>query len=381
MKKQMNKWFFLLLIFIGFFVSFRIYQVLNVWKIDKEPYFILGSEPYQKERIDEIKIAMVGDALYHDGVYKDGYRNGSYSFEKQLTQIKPILKEYDLAYYNQESILGGTSLGLSSYPRFNSPQEVGDAFVSSGFNLVSTANNHSLDRGENAILSSVNYWRGKDNVLMSGTCDSFSCSDEIKVGEKNNISYAFLSYTTLTNGLKAPEGKEYLVNLYSEERAKSDIGKVKGQVDVILVAMHWGGEYQNTPNEEQKKIAQYLASLGVNIVIGTHPHVVQAIEKIDDTLVFYSLGNFISAQTGIDRLIGLFGGVTIQKKTIGDSVVISIPKIEAMLTYTSYDAHFRNFEVVPYQQIDASILKKYQMKFEEKKNLVTSLGFNVHWLV
>ena len=169
------------ILFVSFFVlvlcsivEFGIY--LNFQRVDIET-----SIPQIKENVPKISkehyeatLFMVGDALYHDGVYKDGKQSdGTYSFLKNLELMQPIIKQYDLAYYNQESILGGTNLGLSTYPRFNSPQEVGDAFIASGFNLVSTANNHTLDRGEEAILRSYSYWKGKEDVVMAGTCDSF----------------------------------------------------------------------------------------------------------------------------------------------------------------------------------------------------------------
>ena len=318
---------------------------------------------------------MAGDALYHDGVYKDGkLPDGNYSFKKQLELIKPIVSKYDLAYYNQESILGGTKIGLSTYPRFNSPTEVGDAFLDAGFNLVSTANNHTLDRGKEAIFNSLSYFQKQENVLMSGICDSFVCQSSIATGEKNNISYAFLSYTTTTNGIPVPKGEEYLVNLYSDERVKEDILKIKDQVDVILVAMHWGTEYQNYPSEEQTRIAKYLADLGVTIVIGNHPHVIEPIEQIGNTLVFYSLGNFISAQTGLDKLVGMLANVTITKTIIEDQKYIAFRNIGAMLTYTYYDSKFRNFKIIPFDQIDPSILKNHQEVNQAKRDLLETYG-------
>jgi len=327
----------------------------------------------------KLDLIMVGDALYHDGVYKDGKTNSGYDFRQQLEAIKPIVSQYDLAYYNQESILGGTEIGLSTYPRFNSPYEVGDAFLDAGFNLVSTANNHTLDRGKTAILNSLQYFQGKKNVLMSGSCDSFSCMEQIPIGEKNGISYAFLSYTTTTNGIRVPKGEEYLVHVYSDERVENDILKVKDQVDVILVAMHWGSEYHDYPTEEQKRIANHLASLGVDIVIGNHPHVIEPIEKIGDTLVFYSFGNFISAQTGVDKLVGLMGSVSIIKDIVGEEERISITNIQTRLTFTSYNSHFRNFKVLPFDQVDSSILKNKESIASQKKALVNCYGVETTW--
>ncbi len=379
--KSAEKWYLIVIfVCIGIFLLLRIYHVLDKNMLETKTFMIKGRVP--ELRVDEssLRLLMVGDALIHDGVYKDGYQSdGSYSFLHQLELVKPIVQSYDLAYYNQETILGGSEIGLSTYPRFNSPYEIGDAFVDAGFNLVSTANNHTLDRGKEGIMNSLSYWRRQENVLMSGTCDSFDCVNEIPVGEKNKITYAFLSYTTSTNGLTVSNGEEYLVRVYSEELAKKDILKAKEIADVLIVSMHWGREYHDIPSDEQRSIAHFLADLGVHIIIGNHPHVIQPIEWIKDTLVFYSLGNFISAQTGIDKLIGLMAGVKITKKESGEEKEILIEDIQTNLVFTSYNSKFRNFKVYPFEQINSSILVNKEEIYEKKKALVTSLGVSVSW--
>ena len=204
---------------------------------------------------------MVGDALLHSSVYKDAYKDGIYDFSSQLEFIKPIIKKYDLAFYNQETILGGTEIGLSDYPTFNSPKEFGDNMLDIGFNIVNLATNHTLDRGEKAILNSCEYWNSKkDKVLFAGSYCSKEEAEEIKIKEVNGIKYTLLSYTYGTNGIKIPEGKEYFVNIYSDEKAKADIEKVRDKVDLLLVSMHWGTEYKTEPTDEQKeKLNIYLA--------------------------------------------------------------------------------------------------------------------------
>ena len=128
-------------------------------------------------------------------------------------------------------------------------------------------------------------------VLTAGSYSSFDDRNEIKIKEKNNITYTLLSYTTVTNGpgLLPPSGKEYLTNIYSKTKAKEDIERLKGKVDIIMVSMHWGNEYTSTPHSTQIEIAKYLSELGVNIIIGHHPHVLEPVTKINDTLVMYSL--------------------------------------------------------------------------------------------
>ena len=328
---------------------------------------------YQEEFIPtttSFSLVMVGDALIHEAVYSDAYHNNSYDFKPMLDVMKPIISKFDLAYYNQETILGGTELGLSTYPCFNSPYEVGDAFLDAGFNLVSLANNHTLDRGEKAINNSCNYWKNK-NVYYAGSYCSEEDRENVVIKDKNGISYALLSYTTVDNGLKRPNGKNYYLNLYDKEIVKKDIEKYRDKVDLLMVAMHWGEEYTHTPISSQKEIANYLASLGVDIIIGSHPHVVEPIEYIDNTLVIYSLGNFISAQKGIERLTGLMVSVNVNKDLADNKVTIS--DIEAELLYTYSDntkGNRKNFKVYPYTKLDDDILSNHESYYNRFMNYV-----------
>ncbi len=330
----------------------------------------------------EAKMIMVGDALIHSGVYMDAEKSdGTYDFKPMLQYIKPIVSKYDLKYYNQETILGGKELGYSTYPQFNSPDEVGDAFLDAGFNLVSLATNHTMDKGEVGVLNSVNYWKSKKNVVYSGQWTSYEDRDQVRIYDINGISYAFFSYTTWTNGLETPVGKEYLNNVYSPEKAANDIAKVRDLADVIIVAMHWGTEYSLNVSQQQTEIANYLSSLGVNLIIGAHPHVVEPVEYINDgkTFVIYSLGNFISAQVGIERLTGLMMEVTIKKIVdIDDSVTISIEEPKADLTYTHTD-NYKNFRVYPYSKLDNVLLPNYMSYYEYYKGIVSSRYPELIW--
>ena len=328
----------------------------------------------------EAKLLMVGDALIHSSVYNDALtEDGNYDFKPMLKYVKPILKSYDLKYYNQETILGGSSLGYSSYPRFNSPIEVGDAFLDVGFNLVSLANNHTMDKGEAGVINSVNYWKSKKNVVFTGQWTSWEERNTNPVYSVNGINYAFFSYTTWTNGLETPAGKEYLNNVYSNEKAYLDITAVKDRADVIIVAMHWGEEYNLDITEEQREIANYLSSLGVNIIIGTHPHVVEPVEYINngDTLVIYSLGNFISGQIGLDRLTGLMMEVTIKKMVdADDNVHINIVNPKAELVYTTAPPNIR---VYPYKELNDDILLNYQYHYDKYKKIVGKYLPELEW--
>ena len=350
----------------------------NELKTDVEIYPI-------KEK--KLSIVMVGDCLIHPPIYVDAYKNGKYDFKPMLTYIKPIVSKYDLAYYNQESILAGTkNFKVSGYPQFNSPQEVGDAFLDAGFNLVSLANNHTMDKYEKGVKSSVEYWRTKNVYWTGQALSEDERTKNIRVEEKNGIKYAFLSYTTQTNGLLPPKGKEYLTNIYSDEKAKKDIDLIKDKVDVILVAMHWGVEYQTSGiSSEQKTIAKYLSSLGVNVIIGAHPHVVQPAEYINDTLVIYSLGNFIASQsnntgaTAAEKATGLMMSADIVKTTDSKTgkATIKIENPTATFTYAYNTASKTNYKIIPYNKLNSNLFPNYKTQYEKLKKRMTSLDSKI----
>ncbi len=342
-----------------------------------------------EEETYKLSMVMVGDNLIHSSIYNEANRNANYDgydFKPMITMIKDKVKGYDLAYYNQETILGGSELGLSDYPTFNSPYEAGDAMLDAGFNMVSLATNHTIDRGEKAVLNSCEYWNSKTDVLTAGSYCSEEERNEVKVMEKNNITYTMLNYTYGTNGIAIPKDKDYLVNVWPmdynadygvgyeafKETVREDVERVRDKVDVLIVAMHWGVEYTHTPTKYQKDAAEFLASLGVDIVIGTHPHVVQPVEWIDDTIVFYSLGNFISAQDQKDnynKMVGLMSSLDITKTVKGDDVDIKIDNINNELIYTRHIG-YRDFKVIPFSEMNSTYLSNYEEIYNKYSEVV-----------
>lgn len=359
---------------------------------------VIAENQNEKETTTSVSMVMVGDNLIHSSIYKDAQRlagGTGYDFKPIIEYIKESIQNYDLAYYNQETVLGGTKLGVSDYPTFNSPQEAGDAMLDAGFNIVSLATNHTMDRGEKAVLSSIEYWKTKDDVLVAGTYESEQERNKIQIKEKNGIKYAMLSYTYGTNGIPVPKGKEYLVNVWPtdlnindpkrdsqyqkyKEQVKKDIDSVRNEVDVLMVAMHWGVEYTHNPTEYQKDSAQFLADNDVDIVIGAHPHVIQPVTWIDDTLVIYSLGNFVSAQLqnqNYNKMVGLMTSLNITKTTNGDNVKISIDDVNNELIFTSYNKNtWSNFKVVPFSNENiGKYLPNYKSVYETYKAVVQKL--------
>ena len=327
------------------------------------------SEEKEEPSKKKMSLFAVGDVLIHESVYKDAKENGTYNFTKMFEYVEPIIKKYDLKYCNQESTIGGSALGISGYPAFNSPDEIGDEIVRLGFNLIGLANNHALDRGVDAVMYSNSYWKSK-NVITAGAYSSKEERDEAKVYEQNGIKYAFLAYTTLSNN-KVPN--DYIINMYSAERTKEDIEKIKDQVDVIIVSMHWGTEFTNTPTESQRQIAEYLSSLGVNVIIGAHPHVIQPITYIGDTLVIYSLGNFISNQLSVSTNSGI--GLMVGMDIILEDNKVKIDNLykELILSYADQESNYnnnKNFKVIPFSKLNGDLLNDYKNVEEQYLSIV-----------
>ena len=343
-----------------------------------------------------ISLIMAGDNLINDKLYNAAKKDdGSYDFKSMYSYIKDIVKNYDLAYYNQETILGGSEIGVSSYPAFNSPYEVGDATIDTGFNLVSLATNHTLDRGEKAIINSLNYWNNKSNVLTSGSYLSNDDRNKVNIKEVNNITYTMLNYTYGTNGIKVPEGKEYLVNIWPctgnnpdndtkyqeyKEVVKEDILRVRDKVDLLIVAMHFGVEYTHVPTKYQIDMAEFLSSLGVDIIIGTHPHVIMPITYINDTLVIYSLGNFLSAQdtnNDYNTTVGLLSSIKITKNIDKDNnFSIKLSDLNNELIYTT---NKDGYKIIPFSNPDIKdYLNDYERVYNKYANIVRSIDSSIN---
>lgn len=343
-----------------------------------------------------ISLIMAGDNLINDKLYNAAKKDdGSYDFKSMYSYIKDIVKNYDLAYYNQETILGGSEIGVSSYPAFNSPYEVGDATIDTGFNLVSLATNHTLDRGEKAIINSLNYWNNKSNVLTSGSYLSNNDRNKVNIKEVNNITYTMLNYTYGTNGIKVPEGKEYLVNIWPctgnnpdndtkyqeyKEVVKEDILRVRDKVDLLIVAMHFGVEYTHVPTKYQIDMAEFLSSLGVDIIVGTHPHVIMPITYINDTLVIYSLGNFLSAQdtnNDYNTTVGLLSSIKITKNIDKDNnSSIKLSDLNNELIYTT---NKDGYKIIPFSNPDIKdYLNDYERVYNKYANIVRSIDSSIN---
>lgn len=333
----------------------------------------LPSSPALQETRTQITLSAVGDILIHDTVYKDAYKKGqgkTYQFDPMFARVKSLMEKADLTFANQESIAGGAEIGLSSYPMFNSPFQISDTLKQAGVDIVSIANNHTLDRKEQAILNAIEYYE-KIGLPYVGAYKNEEDRDSIRVLEKNGVKVAFAAFTYGTNGLTVPQGKEYLANYIDKDRIKQEISKAKQQADVVVLSLHFGTEYQLEPNKEQKDLAKFAINEGADIILGHHPHVLQPaewIEREDGTkgFVVYSLGNFLAAQKELDTLIGGILTLHIEKIERGDKVSISVQNPSFIPTYIYYKK-WRDYSIIPMDQLTNRDLPGIEQKREQVK--------------
>ncbi|MCM2532517.1 CapA family protein [Neobacillus pocheonensis] len=317
---------------------------------------------------EKITIGAIGDILIHGVVYQDALKGNRYNFDPIFENVKSLLEKPDIVTANQESLLGGIELGLSTYPLFNSPHEVADALEHTGVDIVSTANNHSLDRGEKGVDSEAAYL-DKIGLPYVGSFVDEKDKEKLRIIEKNGIKIAFLSYTYGTNGIPIPAGKDFLVNLINRDLMKDEIHRAKKEADVVVMSIHWGVEYQRIPNNDQKDLANFLANEGVDVIFGSHSHVLQPMEWIKTkdgrkTFVVYSLGNFISGQTNDYKDIGGLATIDITKHISekGESIELSNPVFDP--TFVSSQS-FKNYRVVPLGNAGSFGLPNADGKYKE----------------
>ena len=274
-----------------------------------EPKDNTGTTPETKEET-VVSFMGVGDNLIHETVYNDALQDdGTYDFSKMYTNFKKDAKESDIAFINQETVLGGESLGLSGYPTFNSPTEIAKNLEKAGFNLANLATNHCLDRGEQGIA---------------------------------NVSYL------------------------DDDQIKSDVQKAKEISDVVIVSAHWGDENTFEPNDLQKHYAQLFADCGVDVVIGTHPHTIQPVKWIKGSsgnkmLCVYSLGNFIGGMLTTDNAIG----GEIKFDFVKKSDKITIENVKWISTVIHFEGNQNNIMEVRYNY-KAYKLSQYSDKLAKK---------------
>lgn len=304
-------------------------------------------------------LMMVGDNLLHKPISESGRRkNGKYNYDFLFTHIKDEAESADAAMINQEVVLGGAKLGISGYPSFNGRYEVGDAIAKAGFNVVLHATNHSLDKGAAGIKNCLKFWRKKHpDIKVTGMNESAKAQNKITYIKKKGICVAILNYTYGTNGIRMPESMPYAVNMLTKKKVARDVRKAKKKADFIVVCPHWGTEYNTGIDASQKRWAKYFLKIGVDLVIGTHPHVIEPVKWMKGKggrkmLVYYSLGNFVNSTSrrgaGVARqFYGGMAKVNLRRNADG-KVVISKAKFVPLITHKKANGKITTYKVADY---------------------------------
>ena len=280
-----------------------------------------------------VKLVMVGDMLMHLRVTQSGkMEDGTYNYDHIFEHVKDDIQDADLAIVNQEIILGGPELGYSGYPMFNTAYELGDAIDGAGFDIVLHATNHTMDKGKTGLMNCLNYWsENHPDIKVLGANKTQEEYDEVYIYEQDDIKIAVLNYTYGLNGLPMPSDMPFAVDMMDEDKMSADIAKAEAEADFTVVCIHWGNEYQTYASANQKMWSEFFLERGVDLIIGTHPHVIQPVEWYEDEdghrmLVYYSIGNFINSTAdsgnGIGaRVVGAMAEVEIIRDENGDVVI------------------------------------------------------------
>lgn len=329
--------------------------------------------------IKTAKLAVVGDIMVHDYQYNEAYdpTTGEYNFMHNFQDVKKYFRGNDLVIGNLELTFGGPDRPYASFPCFNTPDSFLDAVKDAGFDLLTTANNHSMDTGQAGVIRTLDKL-DEYGIKHFGTYRSQQERDTILYQDVNGIRFAFLSYTYGTNGIPVPE--KYLVNLIDDDVMLSDIKKARQNADVVVVMPHMGNEYETYPKDIFVKWADMMFAAGADIVLASHPHVLQKMEyrKLDhgdgqrDGFIIYSLGNFISSQTTPPRNASIVLHLTVEQ--IADEAP-SVKEVSFVPIWTQF-RNIRNedefvvrsvYERLQLSQAekDAQIRKKDQLRLEE----------------
>ena len=317
----------------------------------------------QTELFSRVSFAAVGDNLIHDTVYEQAAArsSGGYDFTDADERIADYIAEPDVAILNQETIIS-TEHNVSSYPMFNSPVEVGEEMLEIGFDVFNIATNHSLDCGEKGLISAINFWKSK-NAITCGAYLNREDMSNIPMHEVNGVKIAYLGLTDSANGLSLPSDSEViLVRAADESLLQQRIIKAKEVADVVIVSAHWGNEYTHEPTDAQRELAEKLAMWGADVIIGTHPRVIQPVEYITNsdgrkTLVAYSLGNFISAQNRGPRMLGGMLKFEVVKNNTTGEVVLENVKFSGVVTHYGYG--YSNIRVYPLEAYTEELASKH----------------------
>jgi poly-gamma-glutamate synthesis protein (capsule biosynthesis protein) len=314
----------------------------------------------------------VGDNLIHKPIYEQARarsQGGGYDFRPAYAEMRGLLGQADLAFINQETVVAGALGAPSGYPMFNSPTQLGDAVYDLGFRIVGLSNNHMLDRGAAGVYASLDYWAGKEDLTVFGAYRDAGDFQIPRLHAVNGITFAFTGATFSYNGLQLPADSELVLpRLEQEELLREAVEAARPLADVVVVGLHWGDEDSQIVNSAQKELARKLADWGADIILGTHPHVLQAMEYLEKpdggrAFVAYSLGNFFSAQAMAPNLVGGVLELTVKKD--GGKITIEAPRFYP--TVTQYESGFANVRVLPWESYTPALAAAHGVRRNDSR--------------
>ena len=333
--------------------------------LQTEPIIIPEPEPV----LYKFSFIAAGDNMAYYGNIRDAAKNAkgtdkAYDFRPSYTSIKPVVEAHDIAFINQETLMCGEGFDLSYYPRFNSPQELGDAVVDAGFDIIGLANNHMLDKGESGLLKTLDYWE-KQPVTLIGAYRNREAFDNITVIEQNGITVALLSFTYGTNGLSLPLSSEVYIPYIDNEEIASKVRAAETLADITIVSMHWGNEFTFKVNAQQMEVAQIICDNGGDVIIGHHPHCIQPVKWVESennkTLCVYSLGNFMSEMERDYKILG--GMMSFEVEKLGEDGKAEVKNPVFIPTVFDYTKSFYNNHIYLLENYTAEQAKAHGMAY------------------
>ncbi|SHH15378.1 poly-gamma-glutamate synthesis protein (capsule biosynthesis protein) [Thermosyntropha lipolytica DSM 11003] len=339
----------ILLIFLGCLSSWFLY--VNVMGNPNSFPAVKEEDSREEEEKRTITLTATGDCLMHNTQIISGKEaDGSYNFASFFVEVEDLIKEGDYASVCFEAPMAGKEAEYTGYPLFNSPDEIASTFKEAGFDLVVTAHNHIMDRGYKGALRTMKVLEeaGLDYV---GTYKTREDSEKFLIRDIKGIKVGYIAYTYSTNGIPVPPEHAYFLNYLDEEKILRDIEKLRPEVDVLILVLHWGVEYSPLPTQEQRIMAHKFLEKGADVILGSHPHVIQPMEVVNiggkDKVIFYSMGNFISHQRGIERNSGIVVKLRFTKDMRKDITVLEEASYTPTFSHSYYDNGRLRFRVVP----------------------------------
>ncbi len=306
--------------------------------------------------VSTVTMVAVGDNLIHNMVYRSGWGTDPWNYDHLYQYVKDDISAADIAVIDQETIFVADHKNVSHYPSFGTPREIGDAVYKAGFDVILHATNHVMDKGIGNVYDAIDYWSDKD-VTVLGIHKTAEDAAVPKIVEKNGIRIGMINYTYYLNGYMLPADQQWAVDMLdNREKLLADIDYLEQNADITVAFLHMGDEYTIRPSAFSKSMVELVVSRGVDLCINGHPHVLEPYERYtaqngNTAVVYYSLGNFVSAQTELDRLLGGMASLTITKTTQPDGTSVTEVTDFTMIplvTHTANDATYAVYKLEDY---------------------------------